>query len=474
MRPNLLLVVFDTARRDAFEPYGAAPGSSPTVAQLAAAGAAHPHAYTTGCWTIPGHGSMFTGLLPRSAGLGHVGMTQFKDFPAVLEGVRERLLPAVLAGAGYETSAISTNGWISRRTGFAAGFDRFVQLRGDRAAGIGAERLRDRLHWQLQALRARCDDGARIAERTLEEWVRSRDRRPFFWFVNLMECHSPYLPPKPFNGLGPLGRLRAAREAARHLSVDNIWRCCCGGFDVAAPALERMRRLYADSIRELDAWLARVLELLDRHGLLPETQVVVTSDHGENIGEGELLGHAFSLDDRLLRVPLVTSGPGQLSAEGTLSLASLPRVLAGLIGLEDHPWQEPQPGGVAVAEFDAPGLPGDQRVEDVLERWQLGDDAARRLTTSFTCATDGALKLIRRGGAEELIVLAEDPLELRPRPVGAAEEAAYGPALAKLRGALDAAAAGERRVPAAAPVSAPEDPDELAQLEAQMRLLGYM
>src|SRR5437763_1168473 len=111
MRPNLLLVVFDTARRDAFEPYGAPTGASPTVAQLAGSGSAHPGVYSTGCWTVPGHGSMFTGLLPRSAGLG-LDMTRFKDFPAALEGVRERLLAEVLTRAGYDTAGISTNVWV--------------------------------------------------------------------------------------------------------------------------------------------------------------------------------------------------------------------------------------------------------------------------------------------------------------------------------------------------------------------------
>ena len=52
-----------------------------------------------------------------------------------------------------------------------------------------------------------------------------------------------------------------------------------------------------------------MLDALDRHRLLDDTQIVLTSDHGENLGDGNLLGHSFSLDDRLLHVPLVTAGP---------------------------------------------------------------------------------------------------------------------------------------------------------------------
>src|SRR5207253_10423323 len=109
---------------------------------------------------------------------------------------------------------------------------------------------------------------------------------------------SPYLPPRPFaNDVSVLDRRRAAVEAQEFLTLWSVWRNCVSDLEVPPDALDRMRRLYAACIRQLDAWLARLLTLLDEHGLLDETQIVVTSDHGENFGEGELLAHAFSLDD---------------------------------------------------------------------------------------------------------------------------------------------------------------------------------
>ena len=475
MRPNILLVVFDTARLDAFEPYGAPSQSTPTVAQLASTGSAHAATYSTGCWTVPGHGSMFTGLLPRSAGLGHVGMTRFREFPATLEAQRPRLLAEVFTRSGYETAGISSNAWISERTGFSTGFERWTQIVGHRAPGIRAQGLRDRAAWYLQALRARHDDGAREVEALLDDWLRTRhERRPFLWFVNLMECHSPYLPPKPYNRLSAPRRVQAAREAAQHLTVENIWRCTCGGFDVPQPAIRRMRDLYADSIRQLDAWLARVLDLLERHGVLEETQVVVTSDHGENLGEGERMGHAFSLDDNLIRVPLVTAGPCRPTVDSTFSLTNVPRLLADVAGLDDHPWHEaPGPDRVAVAQFDAPGESHEEKVTELVDRWGLGNEAARNLSTSFTCATDGQLKLLRRLGQEELIDLDADPHELAPRVVTAAVENRHRIALAPLRAALDAAETAERR--GTTELAAPEtDAAETAKIEQQLRLLGYL
>src|SRR5437016_1832691 len=185
MRPNVLLVILDAARRDALEPYGAPRGSTPAIAQLAEAGAALPDVYATGCWTVPSHASIFTGLLPRAAGLGQ---------------------------------AKTPN-----------------------------------------------------------------------------ECHSPYLPPRPYGDLSLLERLRAADDARRYYKLESIWRSCVGGFDMPDDALDRMRRLYRASIRYMDDWLARLLERLGAAGALDDTLVVVTSDHGENLGEGGLVAHGLSL-----------------------------------------------------------------------------------------------------------------------------------------------------------------------------------
>ncbi len=120
-----MLIVFDTARADAFEPYGAPPGSSATVGQLASSGFAHDATFSTACWTAPAHGSMFSGELPRSAGMAHVGGMTPKSMRAALTEVDDALLPRVLGKAGYRTMGASTNLWVSPDSGFDNGFESF-------------------------------------------------------------------------------------------------------------------------------------------------------------------------------------------------------------------------------------------------------------------------------------------------------------------------------------------------------------
>src|ERR671924_668958 len=120
--PNVVLIVFDTARADAFTPYGAPADATPSVAQLAARGAAHPIAAATCNWTMPSHVSMFTGLLPRTAGLSMLPHGERANCRIVMEAHRDRWLPVVLGRAGYHTAAATTNAWVSNQIGFDLGF----------------------------------------------------------------------------------------------------------------------------------------------------------------------------------------------------------------------------------------------------------------------------------------------------------------------------------------------------------------
>ena len=464
MPRNVLLLVLDTARADALEPYGAAPGSSPTVAQLARTGAASAM-YATACWTMPSHASMFTGEMPRTLGLGQAPGGSPDGVRPVLEANADRTLAEVLRRAGWETRAASTNLWVSPQAGFATGFEEFEFIRAaSRQEKALEDDLKSRVVWAYDGLRANLDDGAADVEDTLVRWLDEPRDRPFFWFVNLIECHSPYLPPRPYNDLGALDRVRAAQEARRYLSLEAIWKTCLSEFDVPADVLERMRHLYARSVRLMDDWLARVLDAFDSRGVLDDTLVLVTSDHGENFGEGGLLAHAFSLDNRLINVPFVSSDAGFSGNGAPRSLAELPRMIAEHLELDDHPWSTAGP--LPTAQFDFIE-PDDPRVQIAQEAWDLDDAALETMTTPLTAATDGGIKLLQRGEVDLLFNLGDDPLEERPLKPGDHPEQER---IDRLRKALEAPSMQVGQAPAPATHSSEMDDD----LEARMRLLGYM
>jgi arylsulfatase A-like enzyme len=468
--PNVLLVVFDTARRDALEPYGAPVGSSPVVADLARSGRAFKRVYATASWTVPSHASMLTGLMPRAAGLSAVRNPA--DVRIGLRAHRDRLLQTVMRRAGYTTASASANLWLSKVTGFDAGFDDFTEIETDRNAQIHLDSPRERFRWYWEAAKAQVDDGAQQVLVAVKRWATRPDRRPFFGFVNLLECHSPYLPPRPYGGRQPLARLQAARDARRYYTLAGIWRACAGVEPVPEAVLARAQAFYRESIRYMDSWLGEVLQTLDEQRVLQDTLVIVLADHGENFGEGGLIGHTLSLDERLIRVPLIASGPGT-DALGLASLVSLPRKLADVCGIEGHPWTDGPPDDVAIAQFDPPASAGDEPRLAKLRSAGIDGEALERFVTPLTCAVKNDLKLIREGGEERVYDLAADPGEvapLRPDQLAGARQRQ----LEELRGVIGFGAAPSADAHGPTPAIEGPSEQEVRDLEERMKLLGYM
>jgi arylsulfatase A-like enzyme len=473
VKPNVLLVVLDAARRDALEPYGAPPGTTPAIAELARRGHATARAYATGSWTLSSHASMFAGLLPRALGLSQPPDSTAHSVQPVLARLSERLLPQVLRREGYATHGYSANLWISEQVGFDEGFDSFDYVPGDRARRLEAlvgGGMRAKLAWGLDGLRAGADGGAAEIGKRLRRSIEGWSGRPSFWFVNLAECHSPYLPPRPWNDLPVAERLSAASDARRYLNFEAICLYVAGRLEIPAESLERMRHLYRRAVSYMDAWVAAVLEALDRKGILDQTLVIVTSDHGENLGEDGLLAHGFSLDERLIHVPFVSAGPGAVAEDSVMSLARLPAHVARTCGLGRNPWLADEPPlGVAVAQYDPMGPPEDPRVRAFARRWQLDESAVRRLTPTLTAVTDGRHKLVLSDDAELVYDLERDPDERSPQALDPTDESMFS--LAAL--ARSAAQPGEAADLAGAARPTPSA-EELARLERQMKLLGYM
>lgn len=471
MSPNVIVIVLDAARRDALEPYGAPAGATPVIAQLAGRGKALDEVYSSACWTAPSHGSFFTGKLPRALGLAGVPGGRPPDVAKQLAPERERMLPVVFGEHGYRTLLASANLWVSPHAGFDAGVDEFFAVNSGRQSRLESRSLRDRLGRWTEAVRARADDGAAEIERRLFGRL-TGGREPFFCFVNLVESHSPYLAPRPFAVGGPIERIRASDDAARYFTLESIWKTCLGGMTLAKDAELRLRRQYAASIRAMDAWLGRLLEVLDTAGRLEETLVVVTSDHGENLGDGGLIAHGLSLDNRLIHVPFVLAGPWSRTAEPT-SLAGLPRFLAESAGLGKHPWGADElPSGVGIAQFDPVIDRDDPKAREVvIGDWGLDERALVRFTTPLTCAVSGRRKLLLEGDNELWIDLDENPLELSPIPASDAPAADQGE-LERLRAALRHPGAVASRPWGEGEIELPAE--ELERLEERMRLLGYM
>jgi arylsulfatase A-like enzyme/Tfp pilus assembly protein PilF len=268
---HLVVVTIDTLRADRVGAYGYRGVSTPHMDGLARDGAMAEQASAHVPLTRPSHVSIFTGRLPAATGI------RDNVSPAVVPAVP--LLAEVLKGAGFATAAFVSSAVLDSSSGLDRGFDVYS----DEFAGGGGEGQ------FLNTVQKRGDGTTAEAVAWLEKTQPSLgpSGRLFLW-LHLYDPHDPYEPPEPY----------ASRYSERPYDGEVAWS--------------------DELLGRLDAALARL-------GLRDETVLVVTSDHGEGLGDhGEAL-HGFFVYQSTLAVPFFARGPGV--APGTRLRATVVRLV---------------------------------------------------------------------------------------------------------------------------------------------------
>lgn len=462
--PDIVLVVFDTARWDRFGCYGHDRATTPTVDALARDGLRVETMTANGPWTMPSHGSLFTGLYPAQHGCQWQTGLRLRDSVPVT-------MAEWLKGLGYTTVCATNNGLISERTGLARGFDRY-------AFRLDLERGRRRVARRLRKALLGGDSGGRIVNR----WVRRQLPEvagPLFLFVNYVECHWSYSPPRRLEKRVGGPRFGYLEELRYRLGVA----ARVGPWEAVARADDRVLAilctLYDGEHRNADGHLAELMEVLRRAGRLREdrTLLMVTSDHGEHVGEHGLADHHASLDDHLVRVPFVAWGPGIVSGGVQDRPHEFVDVLPSLCRVLGRELPGAYLGDRRTGLFRPNGGPADDGYAFAEWRCWTDEEAARLarrnpsydftgLRRDLVSVRDHRYKLVRSGDGEEALYdLAEDPAE-------GTDVAGSRPEVARrLRDRLDAAVEswrgwedGPARVGA----------DEHREIEDHLSALGYI
>jgi arylsulfatase A-like enzyme len=322
-RPNVLLIVLDTARADHLSVYGYQRRTTPNLEKLARESVLFRNAISASDFTLTAHGSLFTGLYTSWHRAYPVSGTDFGRLDDSFHTLAE-----ILAQHGYATSAVLANhGYLRPEFGMAQGFSYYEIRPTVRAMGPASiPFLRNFARAALQQVTCtaelgrmypRADQITDGALRVLN--VARRGPGPFFLSLNYMEAHEPYSPPPPFRDAFPgrdpalhsldLGALRE-KLAVAHPAPD------------AAAMLDHMISQYDGSIAFMDAEIQRLFEGMKRAGLYDSTLIIITSDHGQALGERSYVGHPGSPYQELVRVPLIIKYPAGESAEAGRSVGA--------------------------------------------------------------------------------------------------------------------------------------------------------
>lgn len=366
------MIVLDSARADIFHE------NAPNFLSLASEGMLFTKAIAPAGWTLPSHASIFTGLSPTEHGIVALGTSggtidNFKNSfwrARSLEAEGRMVVPR-LEAAGLRTFSSSSSPWLWKGSGLAAGFaetDFFYFLRGRPSAAFRRDRLK-RLFQIAEVItavgqyarwiRSGADKGAaHILESILN--FATRGAPPFFAFTNLIETHLPHFPPHDTQS-NRYRRLLHTRDVLLEPPLLRALKIRAHNYEtkrMSRRVLQRWKEAYAAEIRYVDGWLLRLTEALDRKGLLSNTVIMVTSDHGEDFGEHGIVGHGLSVAETAAHVPLGMWG-GDISrshVRHVVSLLAIPPTLEDLLLGGSHPGSlfDPATHGRARIETEDP------------------------------------------------------------------------------------------------------------------------
>jgi len=271
--PNVMLIVVDALRKDHLHTYGHPLSLSPAIDALGADGVVFENHLAHASQTIPSTLSLFLSRLPADHGFMPVSL----DVPPTYFPPELLFLTEVLHDHGYATAGFMANPLLGPDSGFEQGFDHFAYLPG------------------------RGDELTRAATEWLAGWSQRRDR-PFFVYLHYMDVHQPYDPPEAFKRRFHVPEQGIRLGGNRHLVF-------------ADPVdLAYTRALYAAAVAYADEQAGGMIRELEALGVRQDTIVVVTADHGEELGDHGGLGHGTSVYGELVRVPMILSYPGHVES----------------------------------------------------------------------------------------------------------------------------------------------------------------
>lgn len=254
-RPNVLLITLDTTRADHLGCYGYQDIKTPTLDRLAEEGVRFTKVYAAAPITLPSHASILTGTYPIYHGARNNATYRVDDSITTAA--------EIFKSKGYQTAAFIASFPLLGRFGLRQGFDVYddrIEEGKEKKAHLFQER--------------RAEDVNKAAL----QWLDRRPSGPFFMWVHYFDPHFSYEPPSPF------------RE-------------------------EYFFHPYDGEIAYTDSQIGKLLEALQEQGILDNTIVAITADHGESLGEHNEKTHAILIYYGTVQVPLILWAPKYLPAQ---------------------------------------------------------------------------------------------------------------------------------------------------------------
>jgi len=374
-RPNILLLHTDQQRFDTIAAGGNELIRTPSMDKLSSMGIRFDRAYTPSPVCVSARFSLLTGLYPHRNGCADNGHPMDQSLPTI---------PGILSKAGYQTRAIGKMHFSPVRHPF--GFEA-MELSEEIPASVEEDEflqhlvkagfnyvhephgIRSELYYipQTSQLSAEHHTTYWTADRTIQ-FLRDRDKnRPFFVMAGFIKPHPPFDPPVPWNKLYRAHEMPLPKRPERveqlitwHMRHQNYFKRRNAGID--NNLITAIRAAYYACISFIDYNIGRILAELEAQNELEKTIIILTSDHGELLGDYDCYGKRCFYD-AALRVPLIVVWPGRFPAgEVNSQLISTVDLFPTLAEVAGAPWAVDRIDGVPLQWT----LAGENRREYIL------------------------------------------------------------------------------------------------------------
>lgn len=384
VQPNVLLISVDTLRSDHLGCYGYSRNTSPNIDRLAAEGVLFENQISSTSWTLPAHAALFTSLADSVHGCLDTDKTLDDSFLTLAERFK---------AGGYQTVGFFSGPYLHPAFGLGQGFDHYENCTSYGKLLDGQPSAEWAMDQKVMQSSHR-DITNPIVYAAFQRWLESHGGARFFMFIHMWDVHFDFIPPPPY-------RLKFDPDYDGPITGENFF------FDPRINARmpkrdrEHLIALYDGEIAWTDMHIGKILLDLREAGLLDNTIVALTSDHGTEFFEHNGKGHRMTLFDEVLKVPLVICYPPRL--RGGVRATAQTRVidvgptlleLAGLPPAEDVmgkslvPLAAGKPPGfdnTAVSELFSVGRR--MRTIRTLD-WKFFDDIAKNRTFYFALHAD--------------------------------------------------------------------------------------
>lgn len=305
-RRNILIILLDAARPDHMSCYGYHRKTTPHIDVLAEKSFKFKNLTAEAAYTLASIGTLLTGLPPDFHGVTSAFFTTLKKEIITF--------PMLLQQKGYYTGAISSNPYFGKTFNYHKGFDQFHELFNKKKVVMGNDFIIP-----------------------FEKMVNNAKDKPFFIFLHIREPHYPYTMPKPF-----FGRYQRKFEVPSE-KFDKESSSIYLGHSRNPEDFQFLTDIYDENLAFADHIVGKILDILKRKQIFNSTITIITSDHGEALGEHNLVGHNVVLYKEGINIPLILHIPGEKiktqSYDNPAIMSDISVTLCSLLDI-DYPYPE--------------------------------------------------------------------------------------------------------------------------------------